>query len=170
MPVAVGIIAGLFAGNVRLHLGLSGHKVVFWLMPVIVVRLLGGCKVGSTAGSLSAAFTSLGLGGNLAGSLLGLPLVGFAGATLDVVINSMENKQTPYLLLVPIVGIASMFANQLCFIKRALLPAGPNPNFIFGMSGLWFDLVCYSFFGLTAGLMAATLAWLINRQRMHREK
>lgn len=92
VSVAVGVIAGLFIGTVRLGLGLAGHKSLFWMTPVIIARLLGRCKAGTTAGALSAAFTTLAVGGRLAGGVLGLGLIGFAGIVLDVVINSLEKR------------------------------------------------------------------------------
>ena len=168
VSVAVGVIAGLFIGNVRLGLGLSGHKSLFWMTPVIMARLLGRCKAGTTAGALSAAFTTLAVGGRLAGGIVGLPLIGLAGIILDVVINSLEKRQTPHLLTIAIIGITAMFANLLCLGKRLLVPLGLGSHFVFGVSGFWFKLICYAFFGLTAGLIAATLACFINHRRQIR--
>ncbi len=172
VSASVGIIAGIFVGAVRLKLGLPGHKVFLWLTPVIVARLLGRCKAGTTAGALSSALAGLALGGNFAGGILGLPLIGFAGVILDLVINSLEGpreagsqqRQSPYLSTIPIIGITSMFVGLLCFIKRLLVPAGVNRHFLFGISGFWYQFICYAFFGLSAGLVAATIACLINRR------
>lgn len=168
VSVAVGVIAGLFIGTVRLGLGLPGHKSLFWMTPVIIARLLGRCKAGTTAGALSAAFTTLAAGGRLAGGIMGLPLIGLAGIVLDVVINSLEKREMPALLVIPIIGITAMLANLLCLVKRLLVPLGPGSHFVFGVSGFWFKLICYAFFGLTAGLIAATLACLINHRRQIR--
>jgi len=99
---------------------------------------------------------------------VGLPLIGLAGIILDVVINSLEKRQTPHLLTIAIIGITAMFANLLCLGKRLLVPAGPAEHFVFGVSGFWFKLICYAFFGLTAGLIAATLACFINHRRQIR--
>jgi len=168
LSLAVGVIAGLFVTHVRLRLGLPGHKALLWMTPVILVRLLGRCKAGTTAGALSAAFTTFVTGGHLAGGVLGLPLIGFAGLMLDVAINLAEKSGQPYLLTIPIVGLTAMFANLLCFVKRLLLPAGPAAHLIFRASGFWFDLSCYAFFGLIAGLVAATLAFLVTYRQVCR--
>jgi hypothetical protein len=65
----VGVIAGMFMAHVKLDLGMPGHKAVFWMTPILIARILGKGKFGTTAGSLSAAFTSIawgfgGCGGN----------------------------------------------------------------------------------------------------------
>lgn len=163
--IAVGVIAGLFIANVRLHLGLPGHKALFWMTPVIVARLLGRCRAGTTAGALSAAFTTFVLGSHLAGGVLGLPLIGFAGIILDAVINFLEKRKMSALLVIPIIGFTAMLANLLCLVKRLLVPLGHAPQLLFGISGFWLKLASYAFFGLMAGLIAAMLACLINRRR-----
>lgn len=168
VSASVGVIAGLSIGNIRLNLGLPGHKVLFWMTPVIIARLLGRCKAGTTAGALSAAFTTLALGGHFAGGILGLPLIGFAGIILDVVISFLEKSEMPALLIIPIIGVTAMLASLVCLIKRLLVPAGLSSHFVFGVSGFWVKLISYAFFGLIAGLVAATLAFLINRRRQIR--
>ena len=169
VSVAVGVAAGLFMGNMRLHLGLPGHKAVLWMTPVLLTRLLGGCKAGGTAGALSAAFTALALGGRVAGGVLGLPFIGLAGAICDTIIDALEKRQdASCVLIVLFVGIAGVSANLLCLAKRLLLPAGPIPHNLLGLSGLWFEVVCYAFFGLISGLLAATVACLIGGRRSKR--
>ena len=176
LSLAVGVIAGLFITHVRFHLGLPGHKALLWMTPVILARLLGRCKAGATAGALSVAFSTFAIGGHLAGGVLGLPLIGFAGVVLDVVIHFLERFgaagfqkwQTGCLMTIPIVGAAAMFANLLCLAKRLLLPAGPTAHFVFGASGFWLNLGCYALFGLIAGLVGATLACLIRYRQVRR--
>jgi hypothetical protein len=163
--IAVGIIAGLFTSHVRLHLGLDGHKALFWMTPVIIARLLSRCKAGTTAGALSCAFTAFVSGGNLAGGILGFPLIGVAGIMLDVVINFLENRNVSGIFAVLAVGIAGMLANLICLMKRLFSPEGFNPNYLFGVSDFWFKLVSYAFFGLLAGVIAATVTYLINRRQ-----
>ena len=50
---------------------------------------------------------------------------------------------------------ASVAANLICLVKRKLLPPGLNPHFIFGVSGVWFKLVSYAFFGFLSGVVAS---------------
>ncbi|MCX5672610.1 MAG: hypothetical protein NTU94_14935, partial [Planctomycetota bacterium] len=83
ITAAVGAAAGLVAGQLRLHLGLPGHKVLFWLTPVLAARLIAGGPAGATAGALAAAVATAVAGGNLAGSLVQLPLIGVAGLVID---------------------------------------------------------------------------------------
>ena len=163
--LAVGVIAGLLAAHVRLHLGLPGHKAVFWMTPVLLARLLGRCRAGATAGALAAAFTSLALGGNLAGGLIGLPLVGVAGLLFDTVIGYIEKHKITILMKIPLVALCAMSANIIMLAKRGLGSLGAAPHFLFGVSGFWFELLSYAFFGLLAGLVAVTTAYLIERKR-----
>jgi len=163
--LAVGIIAGLFTAHVRLNLGLPGHKAVFWMTPVLLARLLGQCKAGATAGALAAAFTIFALGGNLAGGLLGLPLIGIVGVFFDAVIGYLEKYKIHILLIIPLLSLAAMSANLIMLAKRGLSPRGASPHFFLGMSGFWFDLLSYAFFGLLAGLIAAAGAYLTARRR-----
>jgi hypothetical protein len=165
---AGGIIAGIVTAYIRLHLGLPGHKVLFWLTPVIVVRLLSRCKAGATTGAFTAALTCFVLGGHLAGGIFGLPLIGFAGIILDVVINSLEKRRTSLFQAIVAISVTSMIANLLCFAKRLLVPAGPSPRFLFGQPGLWSNFFSYAFFGLSAGLIAVVFVWVTNRYKNRR--
>ena len=162
--LAVGVISGLFMAHVRLNLGLPGHKAVFWMTPVLLARLLGKYKAGTTAGALAAAFTTLALGGNLAGGLMGLPLVGVVGIFLDTVIGYFEKHKIHILLIIPMLSLAAMSANLIMFAKRILSPRGASSHFLFGISGFWLDLLSYAFFGLIAGLIASIGAYLTGRR------
>ena len=159
--MAVGVLAGVFMAHIRLNLGMPGHKALFWMTPAVLVRLIGRCKAGTTASTLSTAFASLALGGNLAGGWLGLPLVGFAGVILDLVINFLEKHKISFFLVIPVVGIAGIFANLLCLLKRFLLPAGVNMHVFWGISGIWFKIASYAFFGLLAGIIGSVSAFFV---------
>ena len=129
--IATGVIAGLAMTHLRLNLGLPGHRAVFWMIPVIMARLLGKCPIGSTAGALAAGFTSLGLGGNIAGGLIALPLIGVAGILLDMAVGIIEKRHVPIIFAVVLIGFTALSANLICFIKRMLAPAGLNPHHFF---------------------------------------
>jgi hypothetical protein len=100
---------------------------------------------------------------------LGLPFIGLAGAICDTIIDALEKRQDiSCVLIILFVGIAGVSANLLCLAKRLLLPVGPTPHSLLGLSGLWFEVVCYAFFGLISGLLAATVACLISGRRSKR--
>ena len=158
VSISVGVISGLFIGLVRLNLGMPGHKAFFWMTPVLIARLRGGCKIGTTAGGLFAALTTYSLGANLAGGVIGMPLIVLAGIILDLTVNFIEKNKISGLLMILILGLAGAAANLLCLAKRMILPAGINPHFIFGVSGFWFKLFSYAFFGLLSGIVASIIA------------
>ncbi|MFB3890559.1 MAG: hypothetical protein ACE15C_00905 [Phycisphaerae bacterium] len=90
--IAVGVTAGLVAAS-RLHLGMPGHKALFWMTPIVVARLLCGVRAGATAGSLAAAFTTFAAGGNFAGSFLQPLLIASAGVVLDAAAALVERSR-----------------------------------------------------------------------------
>lgn len=161
LSISVGVIAGLFIALVRLRLGMPGHKAFFWMTPVLIARLRGGCKVGTTVGGLFAALTTYSLGANLAGGLVGMPMIVFAGIVLDWTVNFLEKNRISGRTKIMILGLAGAAANIVCLAKRIILPAGLNPHFIFGISGFWFNLFSYAFFGLISGIIAAISAKLM---------
>lgn len=153
--VSVGVFAGLFVSKVRLGLGMPGHKFFFWMTPVLIARLLNGCRIGTAAGGLSAALITYSLGGNLAGGLTGLPLIGISGLIMDWMVDISCKNKTSGAKMMLTVGLAAMMANMLCLAKRMMLPTGLNPHFIFGVSGFWFKVSSYMFFGFASGIVAA---------------
>ena len=165
ISLSVGIIAGFLAASVKLHLGLPGHKAIIWMTPVIAARLLGRCRIGTTAGAFTAAFVSLGLGGNLAGGLLGLPLVGAAGALVDACIIRLENCKASALTTIVAIAAAAMLANLICYAKRLLGPAGIAPHHLFGGAAIVLRPMSYGLFGFLAGLIAATGTYLFRRRK-----
>lgn len=155
VSISAGIISGLFIALVRLNLGMPGHKAFFWMTPVLIARLRGGCKIGTTAGGLFAALTTYSFGANLAGGVIGMPLIAVAGMILDWTVNFIEKNKFSGSKMIMILGIAGAAANLVCLSKRMILPVGLNPHFIFGVSGFWFRLCSYAFFGLLSGVIAA---------------
>ena len=96
VSISIGVLCGLFIALVRLNLGMPGHKAFFWMTPLLIARLRGGCKIGTSAGSLFAAITTYSLGANLAGGLLGMPIIVLAGMVLDLSVNYEPVAQTHY--------------------------------------------------------------------------
>ncbi len=166
--ISVGVMAGVFVAHVKLGLGLSGHKALFWMTPVLLARLLGKCKAGTTAGALASAFTCYTLGGHMAGGLLGLPLIGVVGILFDTVIGYTENHKLSRISLIPLLGGMAMLGNLIMFSKRLLNPAGSSHAFLGIYQGFWFDLFTYALFGLLAGMIAALGAFFYHRSRRSR--
>ncbi len=165
ISLSVGVIAGFLAASVKLHLGLSGHKAIIWMTPVIAARLLGRCRIGTTAGAFTAAFVSLGSGGNLAGGLLGLPLVGAAGALVDACIFRLEKHKASALTTIIVIALAAMLANLICCFKRLLAPAGIAPHNVLGGASVLLRVISYGFFGFLAGLIAAAGTYRFRRRK-----
>lgn len=165
ISLCIGVIAGCLAASVKLHLGLSGHKALIWMTPVIIARLLGRCRIGTTAGAFTAALVSLGIGGNLAGGPMGLPLVGAAGALVDACIGQLEKYQASAVTTIIVVAFSAMLANLICCLKRLLGPTGIAPHDFFGSAGILLRPISYAFFGFVAGLVAAITSHVVRRRK-----
>jgi hypothetical protein len=163
ISLSAGVIAGCLAVSLKFHLGLPGHKALFWMIPVIAARLAGRCRIGTFAGALTAAFVSIGLGGNLAGDAIGLPLIGAAGALIDVCIIHLEKHKASALTTIMGVALSAMLGNLICCAKRLLVPAGLAPQDIFSGEDLLLRPISYGFFGFLAGLIAAAGVHLTRR-------
>jgi hypothetical protein len=162
VTAAVGAAAGLVAAQVRLHLGLPGHKVLFWLTPVLAARLILGGPAGATAGAVAAAMATAAAGGNLAGSFVHLPLIGVAGLVLDVAAWLAERGRLAAAWAIPLMGLAGLAANLVCLGKRLLAPWwGEAGHTLWGVNAA---PISYALFGLLAGLLGATAAWLVLRR------
>lgn len=165
---SVGIFCGLFIALVKLNLGMSGHKAFLWMTPVLIARLRGGCKIGTTAGGMFAALTAYSLGANLAGGIIGMPMIALSGGILDWTVNFLEKHKISGLRMILALGLAGLVANLVCLAKRMILPTGLNPHFIFGVSGFWFRLISYAFFGMLSGIVASVSVWVIERKRQRK--
>jgi hypothetical protein len=164
VSISVGILSGLFIAMVRLNWGLPGHKAFFWMTPVLIARLRGGCKIGTTAGGLFAALTTYSLGANLAGGVIGLPIIVLAGLILDWAVNVLEKNKVSTGFMILALGFAGLAANVVCLAKRMILPTGLSPHFIFGLSGAWVTLYSYMFFGFLSGIAAVIFAKLLRHK------
>jgi hypothetical protein len=161
---AVGLVAGLASGCLRLHLGLAGHKAMVWMAPVILVRLVARAPAGATVGSLAAGVGMLAAGGGPAGDAADLPVMGLAGALLDVVVGFVEGRRLPAAAAILAVGLAGLGANLVMLARRLLGPVFQSHSFLWA-SGADARLLSYASFGLAAGLIAATLAHVIRAGR-----
>lgn len=170
ITVAVGAVAGLVAGQVRLHLGLPGHKVLFWLTPVLAARLVLGGLGGATGGAMAAALGTAAVGGNLAGWATHLPMIGLAGVVLDAAACLVERRRLAAAWAIPLMGIAGAAANIICFGKRLLAPWAEQGHAFLGLAGFDASLVSYGFFGLLAGLVGSATAYGIMKRRRRGEQ
>ncbi|MCP4608654.1 MAG: hypothetical protein GY845_08065 [Planctomycetes bacterium] len=158
-------MAGVFISLVRLKLGMPGHKAFLWMTPVLIARLVGKCRIGATAGGLFAALTTYSLGANLAGGIIGMPMIIFAAIILDWTVNFLENNKISGKAMILTLGLAGLAANLVCLSKRLILPTGLTPHFIIGVSGFWFRFFSYAFFGFLSGIVAALSAKLMIKKQ-----
>ncbi len=158
--IGVGVAAGLcvtFVSRLGLHVGLTGHKVLFWMPLLIMARLATRHPIGATAGSAATGVTCLAFGTNLAGPALFMPLIVLAGSVLDAAAGLSERKHLPVWLIVPLFGAAGMIGATLCAVKRLLSPS-VKWHILFGIPDPVASMICWAFFGLLAGLVGAALA------------
>jgi hypothetical protein len=163
--LSVGIIAGLGVTHVHLNLGIPGHKAWFWIPPIMAARFITRCRIGATAGALRMLCTTWGLGGHLAGGLIGMPFIGMAAMVWDVMIGHLEKPPLRWFVVMPsLVGLAVM-GNALAFGKRLLVPSGMHAIHIWGFTGPWFSFVSYLICGLMAGVATALIVYSAVRKK-----
>ena len=168
--ISVGIFSGLAVvySKPLIHcfsragLGLSGHKAFLWMTPLLIARFRTGAKVGVSAGAMFAAMTVFSLGANLAGGLIGFPLIAVAAAVLDSVANYIEKKKLSLFSMILLIAFAGVVANLICLTKRMFLPTGISPHSLFG-TGMMSRTLLYMFFGSLSGVVAAVTVKTVSR-------
>jgi hypothetical protein len=155
--LAVGVLAGLLVAHLRLHLRLPGHKMLFWMTPIVAGRLLLGHPLGATAGASAAALTALAMGGHLAGGILFLPLVVLAGGLLDAAAALAQRRRLGPWPRAALLASAALGGGLICAAKRLLAPAG-NWHVVLGIGDPAASVMCYAAFSLAAGLAGALIA------------
>jgi len=165
---AVGALAGLltaFMDSLHLGLGLPGHKVLFWMPPLIIARLLLRHPIGATAGAGATAIACMGCGANIAGGPAYVPLIVLAGSVLDAAAGLAERRRLPFWLVIPLLGAAGAGGAMLCAVKRLMVPM-PRPHLLLGaIPDPAASVIIYAFFGLIAGLLGAAIATGVLRLR-----
>src|SRR5579859_4488715 len=73
--VAVAILSGIAVTYARMPLHLPGHKVLWWMAPLLATQLLTRTAAASTVGSIVVLATTLSLGGRIAGGPFFAPLI-----------------------------------------------------------------------------------------------
>ncbi len=166
--VAFGVLAGLmtaFMDSLHLHLGLPGHKVLFWMPPLIIARLVFRHPIGATAGAGATAIACLGCGANIAGGPAFVPLIVLAGSVLDAAVGFAERRRLPFWLIIPLLGAAGAGGAMLCATKRLMVPL-LKPHLLWNMiPDPAASVIIYAFFGLIAGLLGAAIATGVLRLR-----
>jgi hypothetical protein len=167
--VSVGVLAGVAVAFARTPLQMPGHKVLFWMIPVLAVRLLTRARAGATTGALSAAATALSVGGRIGGGgVVMMPMVVIAGVILDWVAGIHEREQFSLRTSMLILALAGTAGNLACLVKRLFEPMGP----VFSVRNLGdlFQAACsYAIFGFAAGLLGAAAGLgLISFRRRRR--
>ncbi len=166
VSISIGVLTGYVIAFAKLKLGMPGHKVFMWLMPVLIARLCGGSKIGTGAGGLSAAITTHALGANLSGGFIGMPLIFLAGTVLDCIIHTLEKNKFSIIYTIVAITLAGTVAGFICWLKRLILPSGLSAHYLFGLSGFWFKLLSYLFFGTMAGLIASICSYKAFKKRL----
>lgn len=165
--VAVGIVAGVLATHVKLHMGLPGHKALFWMIPLVATRLTCGCRLGTVLGSSSAAATTMLLGGRLAGGPAMAFLIVLAGGLLDGAAALAESRRLSAWAALPLLGLAGLLGNLLCMGKRLANSTGDYLVFL-GLDGFLAVAASYALFGLAGGLIGGAVGLIGRRVRRRR--
>jgi len=161
---AVGVLTGLVAAHVRLHLGLPGHKAVLLMTPVIAARLIFRSTAGATGGLVAAALGSLAAGGQMIGAWAHLPIAALAGCLIDSAIGLAERRRLAAYWSIALTGVAALAANLVFFAERLLTPLFQSYTLL-GLSALDLRIFTYAVFGLIAGLLGAGIAMVVRRRR-----
>ena len=158
---AVGVLAGLLAAHARLHVGLPGHRLLFWIIPVVAARLTFRSWAGATVGSLAAALVTMTGEVRVAAGLVQLPFVALAGIALDVAVRQAERRRLAARWSIPLVGLAGLGAGLVMCAERLAAPL-LQVHGLLGLSVIPARLLSYGFFGLVSGLAGAALAHAIS--------
>jgi len=153
---AVGVLAGIIVADARMPLHLPGHKVLWWMIPVLVSRVWTGARVGASIGALATILSTISLGGRLAGGVMMMPLVVVAGVILDVAVGAVERRALPIWGSLFVVALAATAGNLVCFVKRLLEPGGASLSKA-NIEDLLLAAGSYALFGFVAGLLGAAV-------------
>lgn len=124
-------------------------------------------KAGASISVLATIFTTLLLGGQLAGGALMMPLVAFAGITLDVAGHLAERRRFSVPSALVLWTMAAVAGNLICLIKRLFDPVGQM--FSTGnIRDLLQSAASYALCGLIAGLCGAICGLTILHRRQRR--
>jgi hypothetical protein len=165
--VAIGAVVTVVTDQVRLHLGLPGHRAILWMAPLVIARVVLGRPLCATASALAAGLTSLATGGHFVGAAVHLPMAAVAGAVLDVAVSLAERWRLSAVWAIPLVGLAGLVANLVMLVERLMGPLFQWHSFL-GATGVDARFISHAVFGLAAGLLGAALGYAVTRRRVRR--
>jgi hypothetical protein len=166
--IAVGILSGTLVACARMPIHLPGHKVLWWMAPVLATRLMTRRGAGASVGALSTAMTTLVLGGRLAGGVASWPLVILAGVILDLGANFCEQRDLPLWRQVLVLAVVGMVGSLICFVKRLFDPVGAFFS-VGNIEDLLTAAGSYAFFGFLAGMLGAVAGFTLPTLRREPE-
>jgi hypothetical protein len=161
--VSVGVLAGIAVTFARTPIHMPGHKAIWWITPILASRLMTRPRAGASVAAVTAAITTLTLGGRLGGGFASLPLIILAGALLDLAARIAERREFSISRRLLFFALAGAAANLLCFAQRFADPK--TAIFATGNLADLFNAACsHGAFGFLAGLLgaaagAALLKW-----------
>lgn len=159
---SIGMLSGVAVTYFRTPLHLPGHKVVLWMVPIVASRLLTRARAGTCVGVAALVVTTLLLGGQPGGGAVMMPLVFVAGITLDIAAGMIERHRLSARSALPLLALAGIAGNLICFLKRLFDPTGPVLSA--GSTGaLMQAALSFAFFGLLAGTCAGVVAWAMTK-------
>jgi hypothetical protein len=161
LTVLVGAAAGAAAAMIRLHLGLPGHKAMFWMPPLLAARLALGRGGEAIAGALAAGEAALLAGGNLGGGMPLLPLLIAVGVVLEAACALLQRWRPAPPAAIALAGLACAGANLLCSVRRI----GDTLFAQASLAAFTRTAASYAFFGVLAGVAGGTVAMAIARAR-----
>jgi hypothetical protein len=162
---AVGVFAGIIVSAFRLNLGMPGHKALFWMVPVLTMRMIGKTKGGVSVGAAAVLLTTYGTAGHLGGGPFGMPLILLGAVILDSVIGFLERKRFSFAFYTATVSLAAMICNLLCMVKKLFVSDGFGVHLLLNNSSFWFRFASYAFWGLISGVIACFMARYYRRKR-----
>jgi hypothetical protein len=162
--VAVAILSGIAVTYARMPLHLPGHKVLFWMAPLLATRLLTRTAAGSSVGAIVVLATTLSLGGRIAGGPFFAPLIVPAAALLDLTVAMCQRRNYPLWRRAVLLSIAGMLGNLCCSIKQILEVSAiaPSPG---QLSDMLVAVGSYALFGLIAGTLGGAVGFGLLRLR-----
>jgi hypothetical protein len=155
--LAVGLAGGVAVSCARQPFHLPGHKVIWWLPPLIAARLRWGRRYGITIGAAGTLLATALLGGRMPGGDLLMPVALAASLLVDLCIDWLRAQRTPFAASVMLISLAGALGNLLCLMSR--FPGG---------GGLDVAQMAASFaiFGMAAGAIGALAGGANSFSRM----
>ena len=162
-PAMIGLLSGVFAGAVRLHLGLAGHKILLWLPFVLGTRIIFKWPAGCSIGAFGAVIGNILSGDSFGSAAIIMPLAVFCGGFIDIAIKSLQSRN--FLIHLAVMSVMGANFNILLFGVRSLCGYLFRSHNFAGLCGVEAMLASYAFFGFLAGMTGAIAGRSLSRLR-----